>query len=93
MKKAQDVAMQTASSIGGIDLTPANMNIEVKKEIASSLKGTPRNDVSQGIKFHLDPAMLQQLQNATGFVPVIINVQPLKSLSEFLEIKDNFQVK
>jgi len=30
--------------------------------------------------------MLQQLQNAPGFVPVIIDIRPLKSLPEFLEI-------
>ena len=38
----------------------------------------------KGISFHMDAAMLQKLQNAPGFVPVIINVQPLKSLTEFL---------
>ncbi len=56
---------------GGIDLTPANMNLQTKNNSGS-------------IKFNLNPAMLQQLQNAPGFVPVIINVQPLKSLTEFL---------
>ena len=55
---------------GGIDLSPARMHLQTK------------NDGS--IIFHLDPAMLQQLQNAPGFVPVIINIQPLKNLPEFL---------
>jgi len=55
---------------GGIDLTPANMNLQT-------------ND-SEGIKFHIDPAMLKQLQNAPGFVPVIINIQPLTDLRRFL---------
>jgi hypothetical protein len=59
---------------GGIDLTPANMNLQVK------------NDASEGIKFHLDPAMLAQLKNAPGFVPVIINIQPLNDLKSFLGI-------
>jgi DNA-binding CsgD family transcriptional regulator len=72
------------SKTGGIDLTPANISVEVKKEIASSLEGTPRNDTTEGIKFHMDPAMLAQLQNAPGFVPVIIHIQPLKNLSDFL---------
>ena len=58
---------------GGIDLTPAHMKLQ-----------TQNNDGE--IKFHLDPAMLKQLQNAPGFVPVIINIQPLKSLSAFLGI-------
>ena len=60
-----------AQKEGGIDLTPANMNLQTKNN-------------GDEIKFHLDPAMLQQLQNAPGFVPVIINIQPLKSLQEFL---------
>jgi len=32
----------------------------------------------------MDPAMLAQLQSAPGFVPVIINIQPLKNLQQFL---------
>jgi hypothetical protein len=73
---------------GGIDLTPAKMNVEVKKEIASSLGNTPRNDTGvEGIKFHLDPAMLAQLCNAPGFVPVIISVQPMTDLRRFLEVQ------
>ena len=77
------VNVNRINETGGIDLTPANMNVEVKKGIASSLGGIPRNDT--GIQFHLDPAMLEQLQNAPGFVPVIINIQPLKDISVFLE--------
>ena len=57
---------------GGIDL---RTNL-VTKSVTRSVYG--------GIKFHLDPAMLLALQNAPGFVPVIINIQPLESLSEFL---------
>ncbi len=63
---------------GGIDLT--------KVEVDSRFRGNDRegggndntlaND-SEGIKFHIDPAMLQQLQNAPGFVPVIIDIQSL----------------
>jgi len=45
----------------------------------------------EGIKFHLDAAMLQRLQNSPGFVPVIINVQPLKSLTKFLEIASSME--
>ena len=60
---------------GGIDLTPANMNLQMQNNGA-------------GIKFHLDPAQLAQLQNAPGFVPVIINIHPLTSLSDFLGINE-----
>jgi len=76
------------SGPGGIDLTPANMNLQVKKEIASSLGNTPRNDTSEGINFHLDPSMLQQLQNAAGFVPVVIKIQPMTDLYAFLGISE-----
>ena len=37
--------------------------------------------------FRGDPAMLQQLQNAPVFVPVIINVQPMTDLRVFLGLK------
>jgi hypothetical protein len=57
---------------GGIDLT--------------SDKALTVQNNGQGINFHLDPAQLAQLQNAPGFVPAIINIQPLESLSAFLGI-------
>jgi len=72
-------------SRGGIDLTPANMNLQTKMD--SRFRGNDNGgfgDNYGGIKFHLDPAMLQELQNAPGFVPVIINVQPLGDLRKFL---------
>jgi len=59
-----------SSGTGGIDLT--------------SDKALSVQNNGQGIKFHLDPAQLAQLQNTPGFVPVIISIQPLKSLQEFL---------
>jgi len=63
---------------GGIDLTPANMHFRTQNN-------------GREIRFHIDPAMLQQLQNAPGFVPVIINIQPLKSLTNFLGINNQLQ--
>jgi hypothetical protein len=57
---------------GGIDLTPANMNLQTQ-------------NAGEGIKFHLDPAQLLQLQNVPGFTPVIINIQPLVDLKSFLD--------
>jgi len=56
---------------GGIDLTPANMHLQTRNSGAE-------------IKFHLDPALLQRLQNAPGFTPVIVNIQPLTDLRGFL---------
>ena len=58
---------------GGIDLTQANMHLQTQ-------------NAGKSIKFHIDLAMLEQLRNSPGFAPVIINIQPLKSLSEFLGI-------
>ena len=59
------------SKTGGIDLTSANMNLQTQNN-------------GGAIKFHMDPAMLNQLQNAPGFVPVIISVRPLSDLRQFL---------
>jgi len=61
------------SNLGGIDLT--------------SDKALSVQNNGQGIKFHLDPAQLQELENAPGFVPVIINIQPLGDLKMFLQNK------
>jgi len=76
---------QTAFLKGGIDLTPANMDLQTK--IDPRFSG---ND-NGGIKFHLDPAMLKQLKNAPGFVPVIINIQPMNDLRGFLGLKEDAQ--
>ena len=65
---------------GGIDLTPANMNLQTQ-------------NAGEGIKFHLDPAQLAQLQNAPGFTPVIINIQPMGDLREFLGLNDSSAVE
>jgi len=66
---------------GGIDLTPANMNVQVKT-------GSPIKKFGDdtGLKFHLDPAMLAELRNAPGFVPVIINIEPMTDLKRFLGV-------
>ena len=75
------VMAHTQLAKGGIDLTPANMRLQT------------RNSGGE-IKFHLDPAMLKQLQNAPGFVPVVISIQPLTNLRIFLglEVKQNAAV-
>ncbi len=65
-----DKAMEV-SNTGGIDLTPANIDVQTR-----SSKGK--------MQFRPDPAMLEQLQNAPGFEPVIINIQPLTDLRGFL---------
>jgi len=71
--KARKISADAAMNAkGGIDFSPNSTALEIRNG-------------GGGMKFHLDPAMLKQLQNAPGFVPVIINIQPLASLSDFLE--------
>jgi hypothetical protein len=48
-------------------------------------------NASGGISFKLDPAMLKQLQNAPGFTPVIINIQPMTDLRVFLGLNEDKQ--
>lgn len=55
---------------GGIDLDKINLKIQ-------------NNDGE--IKFQWAPAMLAQLQNIPGFIPKIVGITPLKSLSKFME--------
>ena len=89
---------------GGIDLTPSNMNVETKvmdsellrvSGMRTRFRGNDKvgdgND-KVGIKFHLDSAMLAQLQNAPGFVPVIISIRPMLDLKMFLGIQEKERV-
>ncbi|MBF0489767.1 MAG: 50S ribosomal protein L11 methyltransferase [Candidatus Omnitrophica bacterium] len=70
VKKGQEMGSQGP---GGIDLT-SDQALQVK------------NDGNGELEFHLDSAQLAQLQNAPGFVPVIINIEPLIDLEDFLGI-------
>jgi hypothetical protein len=65
--------MQLVGKKGGIDLSSVNKYLQTQSSGAE-------------IKFHMDAAMLQQLQTALGFVPVIINIQSLGNLRQFLGI-------
>ena len=49
---------------GGIDLSPDKMDLQVQSD-------------GQGVQFNSDPAMIRRLQNAFGFVPVIVDIQPM----------------
>jgi len=94
-KKAKWKKSDRAMMNGGIDLTPANMKVQVKTGSSST---PPLAGSSEGIKFHLNlfgrnytnskqlGLLLQQLQNAPGFVPVIVSVKPLGDLDSFLGI-------
>lgn len=72
---ALNEAMTAGERRGGIDLTHANMNLQIQSNNGE-------------IKFQMNAAMLAQLQNASGFVPVIIKIQPMTNLRMFLGIND-----
>jgi hypothetical protein len=67
-------SINRVTKTGGIDLTsPAMLQI--------------RNGNEGGINFHIDPVLLKRLQNVSGFEPVILNIQPLINLEDFLGVK------
>ncbi len=72
-----DVAQfsEDKASTGGIDLSLTNKNLQTQ-------------NAGEGIKFHIDQAMLQKLQNAPGFRPFIIDIQTV-NLRNFLGVTDN----
>ena len=74
METGHSPVAEKISGPGGIDFTQARMNIQTQ-------------NTGEGIKFHLDPAQLAQLQNAEGFVPVIISMQPMVNVRKFLGIE------
>ena len=61
---------------GGIDFTANKTPLEIK-------------NTGDGIKFRIDPAMLQQFEDTPGFIPVIINIEPVIDLRRFLGAVDN----
>ena len=72
------------SSTGGIDFNADKMNLETKMDSRSSLPGGRQGGNDSGIQFHIDPAMLERFKNVPGFEPVIINIQPLVDIKQFL---------
>ncbi len=78
---SDDKAMMGVSETGGIDLTSGKLPLEVQQAGAPIQAFGDDND-----DFNIDPAMLQQLQNAPGFMPVIINIQPMADLKAFLGV-------
>jgi len=83
---AERPASSGSSPVGGIDFNKDKLNVEVTNgapiKAFGRLGSLERDD--SGIKFHMDPAQLLELQNAPGFMPIIINVQPMINLQLFL---------
>jgi hypothetical protein len=72
-----EVSKKVASNVtgvGGIDFNAVKMNLSVQNSACE-------------IKFNLDPAMLQELQNVPGFTPIITKIQQAGDLEIFLGIK------
>ena len=53
--------------VGGIDLNPANLNLQIKRD-------------EKGIPLPLEFQDPQMMQNINGFIPVIINITPVTNL-------------
>jgi hypothetical protein len=68
-----DTAVLDRAQNGGIDLTSDKMNLDVRRQ-------------GEGVQFKIDPAQIERLKGAAGLTPVIIDVLPLKSLHEFLNL-------
>ena len=71
----------------GIDLSSENMNLQTIIDDTRFIREgsyISRNG-RQGIRFRLNPAMLQKIQHSAGFEPRITRIQRLKSLWAFLE--------
>ncbi len=67
----KDAAMVQQKKYGGIDFNTDKINLQIQGGNKSFAKGGPAFD------WKADPALLQQLQNAPGFEPTIINIKTL----------------
>ncbi|MBF0594602.1 MAG: B12-binding domain-containing radical SAM protein [Candidatus Omnitrophica bacterium] len=70
------VSRRDLAQSGGIDLTRDKMGIQVQGD-------------GQGVQFKFDPAMIQQLQNASGIAPAVIDIRPMTmTVPMFLGLND-----
>ncbi|MBF0386420.1 MAG: hypothetical protein HQL20_01025 [Candidatus Omnitrophica bacterium] len=86
MKRITDkVSTRLAAAANGVDqagLTPGGI------DLGSSAQKVMINGNGQGnITVAINPALLQRLQNASGLFPVVLDSQPLESLTRFLGIQ------
>ena len=82
--------MSTKRGKFSIDLTADKIPLQINTRFPIKTFGndseTPDN---RGIKFNLSPAMIEQLKDSQGFVPVIINIEPMTDLKLFLGISES----
>ena len=60
-----------AQDVGGINFDSMSINVN-------------RGVRNPAVQIKMEPVMLRQFDDAAGFMPVIINVQPLTDLPHFL---------
>ncbi|MBF0594961.1 MAG: hypothetical protein HQL22_08325 [Candidatus Omnitrophica bacterium] len=78
-KAAEGTADRVGDTVqkGGIDLTRDKIGLQVRNQ-------------GQSVQFNFDPAMIRQLQSASGLTPIIIDIQPMTTtVPIFLGIENN----
>ncbi|MBF0387932.1 MAG: M48 family metalloprotease [Candidatus Omnitrophica bacterium] len=75
----QSSGTDSAQNPGGIDFNPENMEMMVQGGLGDG----------QGMRFNIDPALLEQIRNARGFTPVIIDIHSVSSVQKFLGLNDS----
>ena len=73
--EAETTTSTDNSQNGGIDLNAVDAGLRVN---ASGLE----------LRFNIDSALFEQYRNASGFVPVILNVQPFRDVPAFFGLSD-----
>ena len=73
-----DAAQITESSLGGIDMNAANLNLQLKRD-------------GKGVPLPLAQQDMSQLSRIPGFMPVIIEIKPVTSLPILSELRQKLQ--
>jgi len=84
MQAGPNRAMNGREKRGGIDLTSLAWNGQRPGQAKQFLQ--TQNSGGE-IRFHVDQAMLQQLQESPGFEARVISIEPMNNLREFLGLK------
>jgi hypothetical protein len=72
-----ELSTDAAQAPGGIDLNPVDQTLSVSA-----------GEAAPAMQFNIDPSMFQQYRAASGFTPVILNVQPMDDLPAFLGVRE-----
>ena len=69
---------QLPDDVGGIDLNSANLNFQIKRD-------------GKGVPLPLAQQDKAQLSGLTGFVPVIVEIQPVLTLPLLSQLQEKFR--